>query len=254
MSTNTDDDHNEKNETKLSTPWLSILTSIPFFALTLTQAAQMWGYWTLMTKTPAYMKNILKFELKENALLSALPYLAKLVMSFVLSVLAQFLQRRQLFSLNFSRKFFNSIGQWIPAVLLIGFSYVSHENAEVAVSLLTIAVGINAAPYLGYQVNHIDLAPNYAGTLMGITNGVANIFSIVAPLIVGFIVTDETNPNQWRIIFFIAAGVYFIGNLMFVIFGRVTTQPWNDPRGNKSTGEISSLNNYGRQNETALKM
>lgn len=44
---------------------------------------------------------------------------------------------------------------------------------------------------LSMQANHIDLAPNYAGTLMGITNGVANIISIIAPLAVGFIVQDE---------------------------------------------------------------
>lgn len=58
-------DCTKHSETKPSTPWLSIITSIPFLALTLTQAAHMWGYWTLMTKTPAYMKNILKFELKQ---------------------------------------------------------------------------------------------------------------------------------------------------------------------------------------------
>lgn len=45
-----------------------------------------------------------------------------------------------------------TLGQWVPALLLIGFSYVSSDNAEIAVALLTIAVGINAAPYLGFQV------------------------------------------------------------------------------------------------------
>ena len=38
-----------------------------------------------------------------------------------------------------------------------------------AVGLLTAAVGINAAQYLGFQVNHIDLAPNHAGTMMGMS-------------------------------------------------------------------------------------
>lgn len=41
------------------------------------------------------------------------------------------------------------------------------------------------------QSNHLDLAPNYAGTLMGITNCVANIISIIAPLVVGFVVQEE---------------------------------------------------------------
>lgn len=53
LKTNTDDDDCDgKQKTKLSTPWFSILTSMPFLALTLTQAAHMWGFWTLMTKIP----------------------------------------------------------------------------------------------------------------------------------------------------------------------------------------------------------
>lgn len=38
---------------------------------------------------------------------------------------------------------------------------------------------------------HIDMAPNFAGTLMGITNFFANIISIISPLIAGLILEDE---------------------------------------------------------------
>lgn len=79
------------------------------------------------------------------------------------------------------------------------------------------------------QVNHIDIAPNFAGTLMGLTNGAANIMSIIAPLLVGFIVHDQSDPVQWRYVFFISAGIYFFGNLMFIIFSKTDVQPWNDP-------------------------
>lgn len=51
-NSSSDEDHKRKTKTRPSTPWLSIITSMPFLALTLTQAAQMWGYWTLMTKIP----------------------------------------------------------------------------------------------------------------------------------------------------------------------------------------------------------
>lgn len=78
-------------------------------------------------------------------------------------------------------------------------------------------------------MNHIDIAPNFAGTLMGITNGLANIMSIIAPLLVGFIVTDVSNASEWRYVFFISAGIYFFGNLIFVIFSSTDIQVWNDP-------------------------
>jgi hypothetical protein len=84
-------------------------------------------------------------------------------------------------------------GHWIPGLALIGLNFSSTTDSTAAVALLTLAVGVNSAAYLGFQLNHIDLSPNYAGTMMGITNCLANIMSIVAPLLVGFIVTNEVS-------------------------------------------------------------
>ena len=58
-------------------------------------------------------------------------------------------------------------------------------------SISSLIKHIIAFKITGMQVNHIDLSPNYAGTLMGITNFAANVVSIVAPLIVGVVVSDE---------------------------------------------------------------
>lgn len=57
--------------------------------------------------------------------------------------------------------------------------------------LLVIAVGMNAATYSGFNVNHIDLSPTHAGTLMGITNSISNVFSILAPLAVKVVGKDQ---------------------------------------------------------------
>lgn len=59
--------------------------------------------------------------------------------------------------------------------------------------------------------------------------GIANVMSILAPLLVGFVVTDNSDVSQWRIVFLIAAGVYFFGNLMFILFSSTEIQTWNDP-------------------------
>lgn len=64
---------------------------------------------------------------------------------------------------------------------------------------------------------------------MGITNCAANIMSIIAPLLVGYVVHDNSDPVQWRTVFFISAAIYFFGNLMFIIFSKTDIQPWNDP-------------------------
>lgn len=76
---------------------------------------------------------------------------------------------------------------------LVILGLIDSSNKGAVIALLIIAVGINSAIYCGYQVNHIDIAPNHAGTLMGITNGAANILSICAPLLVQFVVTNEVS-------------------------------------------------------------
>lgn len=92
-------------------------------------------------------------------------------------------------SVGNARKLFNSIGSYIPMICLIGLGYVTKEHTTLGVSLLTIGLGLNAGTYVGFMVNHMDLSPNYAGTLMGLTNCMANIMSILGPLFAGFIVT-----------------------------------------------------------------
>ncbi|EDW72453.1 uncharacterized protein Dwil_GK20703 [Drosophila willistoni] len=215
-----------------SIPWLKILTSGPFLVLVLAHCANNWGFWTLLTEIPTFMKSVLGMDIKNNGPLSALPYFAMILLTCMFIWLSDVLkQRGTAVPLSFSRKFFNTLGMWLPMVALIGLGYITEGEANVrlAIALLTLAVATNSATYLGFHVNHIDLAPNYAGTLMGITNCAANFMSILAPLIVGLIVTDETNPAQWRIVFFFTAFVYFMGNTLFMLFGRTNVQRWNNP-------------------------
>lgn len=110
--------------TTIVTPWRQMLTSVPFLSLIVVHGAQNWGYWTLLTKIPVYMKYILKMDIKQNAMLSALPYLANVIMCFAFSWLAEILIRRKWVPLQHSRKFFNSIGArvgllWSDATRLI---------------------------------------------------------------------------------------------------------------------------------------
>ena len=42
----------------------------------------------------------------------------------------------------------------------------------------------------------MDLSPNYAGTLMGITNTMANIAGFVAPYVVGSIIEGNVSSND----------------------------------------------------------
>ena len=71
--------------------------------------------------------------------------------------------------------------------------YVSKCNKIATLTLLTLAVGFNGATFSGYINSHVDLAPNFAGTLMGITNSIATIPGFVAPLVAGTLVNEHVS-------------------------------------------------------------
>ncbi|KAL4708201.1 hypothetical protein ACJJTC_005343 [Scirpophaga incertulas] len=214
---------------KLKTPWKKLFTSLPFIALIITHCGQNWGFWTLMTEIPSYMKQVLGVDIKSNGLMSALPYLAMYLMSFPIGFMSDYVMKKKWLSISANRKISNSIGMWGPALALVGLSYAP-ADATSAVAILTVVVGLNAGHYTGFQLVHLDMSPNFAGTMMGITNSIANCVSIVAPLAAGAILTDQTDPGQWRIVFYVSSIIYFFGNLMLVIFGTSERQEWDEPK------------------------
>lgn len=48
-----------------STPWGKIFSSMSFISLMLVHCAHNWGFWTLLTKIPSYMKTVLEFDIKQ---------------------------------------------------------------------------------------------------------------------------------------------------------------------------------------------
>ncbi|KAL7737228.1 hypothetical protein ACLKA6_005410 [Drosophila palustris] len=201
------------------TPWLSFIRSPAVLALVVVQSAYAYGFYTLLTQIPSYMKNVLDKDIKSNALLSSLPYAAMLLLSLFFAWLSKAMQRKDSISLSFQ----------------------SQDQDTLAVVLLILTVGISSAAHVGFLINHIDLSPNYAGILMGICNCIANFMSLAAPLVVGVVVTNNKDVHQWRLVFFVAAAIYFIGNSVFLIFGRTNVQPWNDPPAKSSSNSTPQL-------------
>ena len=94
---------------------------MPFYAILLAHIGHNYGYETLMTELPTYMKQVLRFSIKENGILSSLPYLAMWLFSMIISVFADFLISSNRFNHTATRKIINSIGE------LIHFSIYKNE-------------------------------------------------------------------------------------------------------------------------------
>ncbi|XP_015114736.1 putative inorganic phosphate cotransporter [Diachasma alloeum] len=210
-----------------STPWKAILTSPPFWALLVAHCGQNWGFSMLLTEIPNYMAGVLAFDIKKNGINSALPYLALLIVTFPVSWLSDWSEKKGV-SRGVSRKVCNSIGHWGPGLAFVGICFVSPGDTTLPVVLLVLAVALNIGATCGFQINHMDLSLKYAGLLASITNCAAAVVSLLVPLVVGRIVTEPTNAAQWEIVFYMSAGIYFLANLIFILFGSGETQWWND--------------------------
>lgn len=88
-------------------------------------------------------------------------------------------------------------GQAGGSFLLIILGFVGHDKIA-AMTLITVAVSLSAFLFSGFNINHLDLSPNFAGVLMGIGNGLENISTILAPLSVGWIVTDSVSDFYYN--------------------------------------------------------
>lgn len=85
-----------------------------------------------------------------------------------------------------------SLGQYGPAIALVAASFTGC-NPWLTISLLTIGVGLNGGIYSGFKVNHLDISPRFAGILMAITNCLANLAGLLAPIYAGNVIKGQVN-------------------------------------------------------------
>lgn len=98
------------------------------------------------------------------------------------------------------------------------------KSTVLVILLLVLSLGFNGFAMSGFHVTHVDMAPDFAGTLMGITNGISNFNGIIAPFIVTWMTTDSI--TEWWAVFLIACGVYTVTNLIYCWFGTSQIQSW----------------------------
>ena len=168
-------------------PWGSIFTSLPVWAIMITQCGQAWAFYTLLTELPTYMDRILHMDVQQDALLSALPYLSAWIVGLIISTFADALLVRQLISPLTSFKLWNTIGSLGPSLSFLGAIWAGCDPIVVLVMLSGLG-SLYGAVYAGNQMNHIALSPKYAGTLYGLTNAAANVCGFLAPFIIGHMI------------------------------------------------------------------
>ncbi|XP_049817601.1 putative inorganic phosphate cotransporter isoform X2 [Aethina tumida] len=207
-------------------PWKALLTSMPLWALVTAQIGHDWGFFTMVTDLPKYMKDVLHFNVKQNGVWSSVPYIFMWIVSMSSGWLCDWLIKKNIMMITTARKFFTTLASMGPALFIILASY-SGCDRTLAVTMFTLAMGCMGTFYCGMKVNALDLSPNYAGAIMAVVNGIGGLTGIIVPYLVGAL-TENHTLLEWRLVFWIAFGVFFVTNLAFVLFGSGEVQTWNN--------------------------
>lgn len=76
-------------------------------------------------------------------------------------------------------------------------------HCDIYVNNVLISIGITSigGMFCGFLSNHIDIAPNYAGTLMAITNTAATLPGIIMPIFVGAVTHGNVSKSHTSILY-----------------------------------------------------
>lgn len=135
--------------------------------------------------------DVLGFHLEKTGFMSAVPYLTMGILLGVSGYLADMFQVKGILTTTQVRRYFNCGAFLAQTVFMMLAAYLLHPVTSMI--CITIAVGLGAFAWSGFAVNHLDVAPQYASILMGISNTFATIPGIISPLLTGFLVKDAVS-------------------------------------------------------------
>eukprot|EP00118_Oscarella_pearsei_P006531 m.29645 g.29645 ORF g.29645 m.29645 type:complete len:491 (+) comp31204_c0_seq3:156-1628(+) len=242
-------DENRKEATRLAEkstsletgfPVWPIFTSPPVWAITINAFCGLFGFYSLLTCLPSYMKDVLGFDITENGLLSALPYALMGVVAVFSGWLADVLRKNEIMSTVTARKFFQTIGLSSAGFFPILATFTASKT--IAVVYLCLGVGLGGLSMAGASVNHLDLAPKYAGFLLGIGNTAGTAAGILSPYLTSAMTPAHPGSQalklEWRNVFYLCAEINMFGVLIYLILASGRLQWWANGVTKKGVQEI----------------
>ncbi|XP_048661663.1 sialin isoform X9 [Marmota marmota marmota] len=186
---------------------------------------------TISNNEKEYILSSLK---NQNGFLSALPYFGCWLCMILSGQAADNLRAKWNVSTICVRRIFTLIGMIGPAVFLVAAGFIGCDYS-LAVAFFTISTTLGGFCSSGFSINHLDIAPSYAGILLGITNTFATIAGMVGPVIAKSLTPDNT-VREWQIVFCIAAAINVFGAIFFVLLAKGEVQKWavSDYHGHKN--------------------
>ncbi|KAF6985535.1 hypothetical protein CFC21_003386 [Triticum aestivum] len=204
-------------------PWRRIIFSLPVWAIVVNNFTFHYALYVIMNWLPTYFELALKLSLQDMGSSKMLPYFNMFIFSNIGGVVADHLITKRILSVTKTRKLLNTIGFVVSAVALMALPSFGTPSWTVISS--SVSLGFLALGRAGFAVNHMDVAPKFAGIVMGVSNTAGTLAGIVGVGLTGNILEaakasnmDLTNSETWKTIFFVPAYLCIFSSVIFLIF------------------------------------
>lgn len=193
-------------------PIREFLKSMPVWAIIVAHFCNNWSLYVLLSWLPTFINKGLGVDYASVGWVTMIPHVASFIFLNVAGSIADRLVRSGM-DVGKVRKLMQTIGfgGLSAALLIVG----EVESVWLAITIMTIGNALGAFVVGGFVVNHMDIAPKYAGTLMGITNTAGTIPGIIGVFVSGLILELT---GSWALVFQVTAGVTLFGLVFFLMF------------------------------------
>ncbi len=193
-------------------PIREFLKSMPVWAIIVAHFCNNWSLYVLLSWLPTFINKGLGVDYASVGWVTMIPHVASFIFLNVAGNIADRLVRSGM-DVGKVRKLMQTIGfgGLSTALLIVG----EVESVWLAITIMTIGNALGAFVVGGFVVNHMDIAPKYAGTLMGITNTAGTIPGIIGVFVSGLILELT---GSWALVFQVTAGVTLFGLVFFLMF------------------------------------
>ncbi|MGH0032789.1 MAG: ACS family MFS transporter [Myxococcota bacterium] len=198
-----------------STPSIAtFLRSSAVWAIVVAHFCNNWSLYVLLSWLPTFVNKGLGVDYAAVGWFTMIPNVASFVFLNVAGGLADRLIRAGRPVVRV-RKLMQTVGFGGIAGTLAVVGYV--ESAVTAIALMSLGTALGAFVTGGFAVNHMDIAPKYAGTMMGLTNTAGTIPGVIGVFVSGLILEWT---GSWALVFQVASGITLFGLVFFLVFAR----------------------------------
>jgi MFS family permease len=208
----------EPSKTESTPSMLKLLKSPAILAIMVAHFCNNWSLFLLLTWLPTFINKGLGVDYASIGYFTMVPFLVSFVFFNIAGGMADRMIKKGMAVIKV-RKIMQSIslGGMAAAMMVVGYA----ETVWIAIGIMTVGNALGSAAMGGFVVNHMDIAPKYAGTLMGITNTMAAVPGIIGVYTAGLILELT---GSWALVFQLAGAISIFGMLFYLRFASADKQ------------------------------